>query len=107
MEEAIEALRNFDSQSNIQGAGLNTFLLIFVAPMLAAGVITLPVLYIIELGGWKGIAVGFAAAWLCAMMLAILAYVRFSEDIKGIMGRLIYDRRLRERNREEAPEAQE
>jgi hypothetical protein len=75
--------------------------------MLAAGVITLPVLYMIGLGGWKGIAVGFAAAWIGAMMLAILAYVRFAEDIKGIMGRLIYDRRLRERNREEASDSQE
>lgn len=79
---------------------MNVVLLVFVAPMLAAGVVTLPALYMIGLGGWQGLAVGFVAAWLCAMMLAILGYVRYAEDIKGAMGRIIYEsqtRRGRER----------
>ncbi len=52
----------------------------------------------IGLGGWQGLAVGFVAAWLCAMMLAILGYVRFAEDIKGAMGRLIYESQTRQRS---------
>ena len=74
---------------------MNLVILIFVAPMLVAGIVTLPVLYMNGLGGWQGIAVGFVAAWLCAMMLAILGYVRYADDIKGAMGRLIYERQTR------------
>jgi hypothetical protein len=74
---------------------MNIILLVLVAPMLAAGVVTLPALYMIGLGGWQGLAVGFVAAWLCAMMLAILGYVKYAEDIKGAMGRLIYERQTR------------
>ena len=75
---------------------MNLFLFIFIAPMLIAGVVTLPAVYGIEVGVWQGIAVGFMAAWLCGVMLAVLAYVRFAEDIKEAMGRIIYDRRTRE-----------
>lgn len=74
---------------------MNLVLLIFVAPMLAAGVITLPVLYMNVMGGWQGIVVGFTAAWLSAMMLSILGYVRFADDIKGAVGRLIYESQIR------------
>ena len=76
---------------------MNIVLLVIIAPLLAAGVVTLPALYMIGLGGWQGLAVGFVAAWRCAMMLAILGYVRYAEDIKGVMGRLIYESQSRRR----------
>ena len=47
-------------------------LLVIIAPLLTAGIVTLPALDMIGLGGWQGLSVGFLAAWLCAMMLAIL-----------------------------------
>lgn len=68
---------------------MNIILLVLVAPILAAGVVTLPALYMIGLGGLRGLAVGFVAAWLCGMMLAILAYIRYADDIKVAMGRLV------------------
>lgn len=77
---------------------MNIVLLVIVAPLLAAGVVTLPALYMIGIGGWQGLAVGFAAAWLCAMMLSILGYVKYAEDIKGAMGRLIYESQSRRRS---------
>ena len=79
---------------------MNVVFLVFLAPMLVAGVVTLPVMYMNGLGGWQGIAVGFLAAWLCAMMLATIGYIRYAGDIKGIMGRLIYDRQTRRRSRD-------
>ena len=66
---------------------MNVIFLVFVAPMLAAGVVTLPVLFMNTMGGWQGLAVGFAAAWLSAMMLAILGYVRYADEIRGALGR--------------------
>ena len=76
---------------------MNIVLLVIIAPLLAAAVVTLPALYMIGLGGWQCLAVGFVAAWLCAMMLAILGYVRYAEDFKGVMGRLIYESQSRRR----------
>ena len=77
---------------------MNIVLLVIVAPLLAAGVVTLPALYMIGIGGWQGLAVGFVAAWLCAVMLAILGYVKYAEDIKGAMGRVIYESQSRRRS---------
>ena len=77
---------------------MNIVLLVIIAPLLAAGVVALPALYMIGLGGWQGLAVGFVAASLCAMMLAILGYVKYAEDIKGAMGRLIYESQSRGRS---------
>jgi hypothetical protein len=74
---------------------MNIVILVIIAPLLAAGVVTLPALYMIGLGGLQGLAVGFVAAWLCAMMLAILGYVKYAADIKGAMGRLIYESQSR------------
>ena len=77
---------------------MNIVILVIIAPLLAAGVVTLPALYMIGLGGLQGLAVGFVAAWLCAMMLAILGYVKYAEDIKKAMGRLIYESQSRRRS---------
>ena len=72
---------------------MNTVILVFFAPMLAAGVVTLPAIYMDTLGGLQGIVVGYAASWLSAVLLSILAYAKYAQEIKGVMGRLIFDTR--------------
>ena len=62
---------------------MNTVILVFFAPMLAAGVVTLPAIYMDTLGGLQGIVVGYAASWLSAVLLSILAYAKYAQEIIG------------------------
>ena len=56
--------------------------LVAVASMLAATFVTLPLLVASTLDGLQGIAVGFLATWLTAIILSALAYVRYGKEIK-------------------------
>lgn len=70
---------------------VNFVVTVIIASMLAAAFVTLPVLFTNALDGWRGTAVGFAAAWVSGAMVATLAYLRFRDALKRAFSRLIFD----------------
>ena len=63
---------------------MNFVVTVIVGSMLAAAVVTFPVLFASVLDGWSGIAAGFGAAWVSGLLLAALAYIRFADEVTTI-----------------------